>query len=236
MGVVAPWVKALLPTQPECALFWLRMDAGMVCAHTSHELTCVQVHMCTHMHTDKQTKAWILLGRRESGGSDSQFCSLGPLVKLLMGSPILFCIQPFHPGPQEASRWSDQLPSCVLAQAKGLFRVILCPTTISWLPSFSASQVREPLCFNHRVFLPQSLEAQSPQKSTCNLEQRSGRKGKIESTVCQTIKGLKTARSILPALPWQFLPFVLDNAYAQIGFILIVPNPAQSQATWSWFL
>lgn len=149
-----------------CSLFWLHTDAVMVCAHTSHELTCLQVHVHTYMHTDNQTKAWILLGRRESAGSDSQFCSLGSLVKLLVGSPIFICIQPFRPRPQEASRWTDQLPLCILAQAKGLCRVILCPTTISLFLSFPASRVHEPLCFNHGVFLPQSLEAQLSQEST----------------------------------------------------------------------
>lgn len=180
MGAVAQRVRALPPAQPECALwdshggrreqppavvFWFHTDAEMVCTHTSHGLMCAQMHTCTHMHTDKQTKAWILLGRRESAGSGSQFCSLGSLVKFLMGSPVLICIQPFCPGPQEASRWTDQLPSCMLAQAKGLCRVILCPTTISLLLSFSVSPVRKPLCFNYRVFLLQSLEAQQPQKS-----------------------------------------------------------------------
>lgn len=165
MGAVAQRVRALPPAQPECALwdshgrtreqppavvFWLHTDAEMVCTHTSHGLTCVQMHTCTHMHTEKQTKAWILLGRRGECWFRQPVCSLGSLVKFLMGSPVLICIQPFCPGPQEASRWTDQLPSCMLAQAKGLCRVILCPTTISLLLSFSVSRFASPFVLTTR--------------------------------------------------------------------------------------
>lgn len=181
MGAVAQRVKALPPAQPECALwdshggrreqppavvFWLHTDAEMVCTHTSHGLMCVQMHTCTHMHTEKQTKAWILLGRRG---------------ECWFRQPVLL---PGFPGKIFDGFSNTHLHTTLLSWATGGFKVNR-PAAIMHVGSgqgamqghpmshhhllapvlFSLS-VRKPLCFNHKVFLLQSLEAQQPQKST----------------------------------------------------------------------